>query len=228
METALPLRLNKFIAQATGMSRRAADDAIAQRRVRINGQLVEQGTRVSPADAVTLDGKPIQLQAVQTILFNKPISYVVSRDGQGSKTIYDLLPSELHHLKPVGRLDKDSSGLLLLTNNGTLADELTHPRNQKTKQYQVTLDAPLAPLHRQMISDFGIQLTDGPSRLQLERIQDGDETQWIVTMHEGRNRQIRRTFEALGYAVTRLHRTHFGPYALSAIADGQFTSVKDN
>ena len=225
MEVSLPLRLNKFVARATGMSRRAADDAIAQKRVRINGQLAEQGALASPADLVTLDGKPIQLQATQTILFNKPVGYVVSRDGQGSKTIYDLLPKELHHLKPVGRLDKDSSGLLLLTNDGALADELTHPRNQKTKQYQVCLDAPLAPLHRQMISDFGIQLADGPSKLQLERLQDGDDTQWTVTMHEGRNRQIRRTFEALGYSVTKLHRTHFGPYTLNKLASGQSTTV---
>jgi len=225
MEFSSPLRLNKFVARATGMSRRAADDAIAQKRVRINAQLAEQGALASSADLVTLDGKQIQLQTTQTILFNKPVGYVVSRDGQGSKTIYDLLPKELHHLKPVGRLDKDSSGLLLLTNDGTLADGLTHPRNQKTKQYQISLDAPLAPLHRQMISDFGIQLADGPSKLQLERLQDGDDTQWAVTMHEGRNRQIRRTFEALGYSVTKLHRTHFGPYTLNKLASGKYTSV---
>lgn len=228
MESPLPIRLNKFIARATGMSRRAADQAIAEKRVRINGQLAEQGTQASAADVISLDGKPIQLQATQTILFNKPVGYVVSRDGQGSRTIYDLLPETIHHLKPVGRLDKDSSGLLLLTNDGTLADELTHPRNQKIKQYQIHLDAPLAPLHRQMISDFGIQLADGPSKLQLERIQDGDEMRWTVTMHEGRNRQIRRTFEALGYSVTKLRRTHFGPYVLGDLADGSYTSVKDN
>ena len=136
-----------------------------------------------------------------------------SREGQGSHTSYDILPPEYSQLKPVGRLDKDSSGLLLLTNDGQLAQTLTHPSHHKTKVYEVKLNKPLAPLHRQMISD-------GVSQLELERLKAGDDTAWRVRMHEGRNRQIRRTFLALGYSVNALHRTHFGEYALGDLPSG--------
>jgi 23S rRNA pseudouridine2605 synthase len=215
------MRINKYIAAATGMSRRAADAAIADGRVRLNGQLIQLGDQVGENDQLTLDGKPITAPTkTVTILMNKPVGYVVSRNGQGAATIYELLPKEYHTLKPVGRLDKDSSGLLLLTNDGNFANELTHPRYAKTKIYEVTLDKPLAPLHQQMISDHGVSLDDGPSRLQIEKLDDVGQ-RLRITMQQGRNRQIRRTFEALGYKVATLHRTHFGPYALSQLAATQ-------
>ena len=209
------MRINKFIAAATGLSRRVADKAVEQGHVRVNGHAATPGQEVNDTDSVTLNHKKITAPAAsQTIVLNKPAGYVVSRDGQGSKTIYELLPPQLHHLKPVGRLDKDSSGILLLTNDGQLAQELTHPKYQKTKVYEVTLSQSLQPLHHQMISDHGVQLTDGPSKLQLERLHDGNGKAWRVRMHEGRNRQIRRTFAALGYSVQTLHRTNFGAYQL--------------
>lgn len=217
------MRINKYIAGATGLSRRAADKAIEEGRVFVNGRKPEPGQDVTDADEVYLDNKKLAAQqALRTILLNKPAGYVVSREGQGGKTIYDLLPKEFYHLKPVGRLDKDSSGLLLLTNDGQLAQELTHPKYHKTKVYEVGLDAPLQPLHRQMISEYGVQLSDGPSKFALERLQDGNECAWRVTMQEGRNRQIRRTFAALGYEVVKLHRTHFGSYTLENQASGTF------
>jgi 23S rRNA pseudouridine2605 synthase len=220
------MRINKYIALSTGLSRRVADKAVEQGNVLINGKLATAGQNVADGDVVTVSGKTIAAPATtQTIIFNKPIGYVVSRDGQGSKTIYDLLPKELHHLKPIGRLDKDSSGLLLLTNDGKLAQELTHPRYQKTKIYEVRISTPLQPLHRQMISDHGLQLTDGPSKLQLERMIEGDDKNWRVTMHEGRNRQIRRTFAALGYGITRLHRTQFGSFTLKGVLPGHFAGT---
>jgi 23S rRNA pseudouridine2605 synthase len=221
------MRINKFVALATGRSRRAADVLVADGRVEIDGQTATPSTTIDTNAVVTLDGKPIQAPTtLQTILFNKPAGYIVSRDGQGNPTIYDLLPPELHHLKPVGRLDKDSSGLLLLTNDGALAQQLTHPTYQKTKIYEVAIDKPLQPLHRQMISDFGLQLEDGPSKLQLERLHDGNEHAWRITMHEGRNRQIRRTFESLGYHIKTLHRTHFGRYDLRDLSSGHWALVK--
>lgn len=208
------------------MSRRAADKAIEEGRVRINGVTPHAGQDVTETDEVLLDGAKLNTpKPVQTILLNKPAGYVVSRDGQGSKTIYDLLPPELHHLKPVGRLDKYSSGLLVLTNDGQLAQELTHPKYQKTKLYEIALDKPLAPLHRQMINDHGIQLEDGPSRLILERMEDGNDKRWRVTMREGRNRQIRRTFAALGYEVKKLHRAQFGNYQLADLRIGEFRNA---
>jgi 23S rRNA pseudouridine2605 synthase len=209
------MRINRFLASSTTLSRRAADQAIADGRVLVNGQRPDSGYQVAAGDVVTFDGQPVAVrQTEQTILLNKPAGYVVSRDGQGSRTVYELLPEELHHLKPIGRLDKDSSGLLLLTTDGELAQRLTHPSFQKVKIYKATLNTPLQPLHRQMISDYGIQLEDGRSSFELSRLAEGDDRDWQVTMHEGRNRQIRRTFAALGYEVIRLHRIQFGDYAL--------------
>ena len=214
------MRINKYIAQATDLSRRAADTAVSEGRVQINGRPVDAGSQVGDQDLVTLDGTPVFVeQAVMTVIYNKPFGYVVSRDGQGSKTIYDTLPLEYRQLNPVGRLDKNSSGLLLLTNDGVLANELTHPRYAKIKIYEIRLNQQLAPLHQQMINDRGISLEDGLSQLQLEKIDDEGYT-WRVTMREGRNRQIRRTFSALDYTVTHLHRTHFGEYVLGALAKG--------
>lgn len=217
------MRLNKFIAQATGLSRRAADTAIERGRIAVNGEPVVLGQEVTGNDSVTLDGRTITpVTKTMTVMLNKPIGYVCSRDGQGSKTIYDLIPSEYWQLKPIGRLDKDSSGLLLMTNDGDLAQELTHPSKQKTKVYEITLQKALTPLHRQMISDHGLMLEDGLSKLQLMRLEDGDDTKWQVTMSEGRNRQIRRTFAPLGYRVNYLHRTQFGNYHIASLAAGEY------
>lgn len=217
------MRLNKYLASATGMSRRAADKAIEWGRVTINGTVAETGQQVGEADEVALDGKVVTATSeVVTIIFNKPVGYICSRDGQGGKTIYDLLPESVHHLKPIGRLDKNSSGLLLLTNDGDLAHQLTHPSFKKTKIYKIALNKPLAPLHRQMISENGVMLNDGASKLQLERINDQDNSNWKVVMFEGRNRQIRRTFESLGYSVVKLHRTQFGNYVLGNLKPGTY------
>lgn len=225
------MRLNKYIALSTGISRRAADEAIAQNRVQVGGRAPSTGQQILDDDTVTLDGQIISPPATTTtIMFNKPAGYVCSRDGQGSKTIYDILPSALHKLKTVGRLDKYSSGLLLLTNDGQLAQQLTHPSYQKLKVYDISIDKPLQPLHRQLISDHGIQLEDGNSRLQLERLGETDkgdppDRNWRVTMHEGRNRQIRRTFAALGYDVTALHRIAFGTYQLGDLRSGTYKQL---
>lgn len=206
------VRINKFIASATGLSRRAADHAVADGRVTINGRVSATGLEVDKADEVRLDGELITPPGRLVLLLNKPVGYVVSRRGQGSRTIYDLLPNKYHNLKPVGRLDKDSSGLLLLTNDGILANELTHPRYQKEKTYIVHLSKELSEVDRQVISE-GVMLPDGLSKLGLKPL-DGRSLAWEVKMSEGRNRQIRRSFAALGYRVISLHRTRFGEYIL--------------
>lgn len=221
MTDSFPSRLNKYLALHTGTSRRQADDLIAQGRVTVNGAPAIIGARVNQNDNVHIDGHPvIPDTAFLYIALNKPTGYVCSRKRQGDNpTIYKLLPKEYHSLKPVGRLDRNSSGLILLTNDGNFALQMTHPSYHKVKQYDVTIDKPLEPLHQQMISDFGVNLDDGKSQLILERISD-DRTTWKVTMTEGRNRQIRRTFAALGYTVTKLHRTHFGKYLLESPKTG--------
>jgi 23S rRNA pseudouridine2605 synthase len=215
------MRINKFVAQATGMSRRRSDGVVAEGSVKINDKTAQIGDVVDENDTVTLNGKPISVKTTQTIMLNKPAGYICSRDGQGGETIYHLLPSNYHHLKPVGRLDKESSGLLILTNDGDLANRLTHPSYEKPKNYDVTLKTPLQPLHRQMIQEHGIQLEYYVSKFSIERLHDADEKAWRVTLKQGKNRQIRKTFGALGYTVTKLHRTHFGPYALGNLASGK-------
>ena len=218
-----PMRLNKFVALSLGVSRRKADELIEQGKILVNGDRAVLGRQISQSDTVLHNSQELHIQPKKLILLHKPVGYLCSRASQGGvPTIYELLPKNLHHLKPVGRLDKDSSGLILLTNDGDFAHQMTHPSFYKIKRYLVTLDQPLQPLHRQMINDFGVQLPDGPSRLTLERQHDGDDRRWIVQMSEGRNRQIRRTFAALGYTVTKLHRTDFGNYSLSGMKRGEF------
>lgn len=224
-----PVRLNKFIAQHLNLGRRAADDLIAEGKVTINGTFATLGDRVHPTDTVVADGKQITWTTEPNFLYvlmDKPEGYVCSRRQQGdAPTIYSLLPPEYQHLKTVGRLDKNSSGLILLTNDGDLAHRLTHPSFVKIKQYEVTLDRPLAPLHHQMIADHGITLADGVSKFQLQRLRDNDSTAWQVTMHEGRNRQIRRTFAALGYDVIALHRTTFGSFTLADLRGARLLPI---
>jgi len=220
-------RLNKHLALQLSISRREADNLIGQGSVTINGTEATLGARFNSGDIIDVKGKPLAADtAYEYIAFNKPVGYVCSRRQQGDNpTIYDLLPAKYHHLKPVGRLDRDSSGIILLSNDGNFAFNMTHPKFAKVKIYNVRLENELSPLHQQMISDHGINLEDGNSVLQLERMNETDRKSWIVTMTEGRNRQIRRTFGALGYTVAKLHRTNFGNYALGDIKPGELMIV---
>ncbi len=255
------MRINKYLAASTPLSRRGADAAVEAGRVTVDGHMAQNGTEVTESSQVKLDGRIVQPpRAHTTIMLHKPVGYVCSRNGQGSRTVFELLPPEYQHLQPVGRLDKDSSGLLLLTDDGELANQLTHPRYAKTKVYEVTLDKPLAPLHQQLITDYGITLEDGPSRFAIAKLESRDKSQEIrqeatprsdsknvedgdkkstlnsylmthdspvyeIHMQEGRNRQIRRTFAALGYTVTTLHRTQFGRFNLGNAKTGTAQTV---
>jgi 23S rRNA pseudouridine2605 synthase len=216
------MRLNQYIALHTGISRRSADRLIKESRVTVNGQTPLLGHLVTEHDKVEVSGLKIKNKIkLITILLNKPVGYVCSRNGQGSQTIYELIPEELHHLKPVGRLDKDSSGILLMTNDGHLANELTHPSYQKQKVYLVELDKILSTEDAKKI-ESGVHLEDGLSKLNLKQLRGGIIE---VKIYEGRNRQIRRTFAALGYEVTKLHRTHFGNYSLKLLPSGKWKNT---
>lgn len=221
-------RLNKFLALQLGISRRQADELISGGKVSINGKKAELGARFLNSDEIKLGEKIISSKKQEFIylLMNKPRGFVCSRKKQGeNETIYTILPKKYHSLKPVGRLDKDSSGLLLFTNDGDFAFRMTHPKFRKIKEYLIELDSPLAPLHQQMIADFGINLPDGKSQLGLERLDD-ERKKWKASMSEGRNRQIRRTFAAVGYEVCELHRTVFGAYFLPEdLPSGDFKKV---
>ena len=218
------MRINKYIALATGLSRRGADTAILEGRVAINGKTGKVGDVVNDTDKVRFDNRQLSLpNAQQTIMLNKPMGYVCSRDGQGSRTIYDLLPSQLHHLKPVGRLDKNSSGLLLLTTDGELAQRLTHPSYQKSKTYIVELDRSLNTDEIQQITEHGVDI--GDERRSSFALKPIKKNYYQVTLTEGRNRQIRRTFEAIESRVLGLHRTTFGEYTLGRLKPGEHQKV---
>lgn len=198
------------MAAATGLSRRTADELIAKGEVQVNGQIGVAGQTVDPSDKVVFKGQILVPQDLQTVLLNKPVGYVSSRRQQGqAPTIYELLPAELHHLKPVGRLDKDSCGLMALTNDGELAQRLQHPSGGKLKEYFVQTDKKVAP---EDLAKFnaGIELEDGPTRIAVDPVDKG----YKIAMQEGRNRQIRRTFAALGYRVTYLQRRRLGGWSL--------------
>ena len=218
------VRLNKFLAERLGVSRREADELIKNGKVLIDGEPAQLGSRIDKSNKVCYNNKIVPFDTEYLYLaFNKPIGYVCSRRAQGAvPTLYELLPAEYQKLKTVGRLDKDSSGLILLTNDGDFAFQMTHPKFHKEKVYEVILNRPLEPLHHQMISDYGVMLEDGPSKFLVMH----DNDKYIVTLSEGRNRQIRRTFAALGYRVDALHRTQFGKYQLSGLKPGEYAIIK--
>ena len=229
----MPTRLNKFIALALGISRREADTMVGQGKVRINNLPARIGQHVSASDDVRVGDKKLKTADYQYILLHKPSGYVCSRKQQGdTPTIYSLLPSDLSHLKPVGRLDKDSSGLLILTNDGDFAHRMTHPKFRKSKIYEIEIDKPLSEKDFRKITEIGVDIGELKlSKFQLvarhqssviskTTIQEPSDWRlgtkdWSVTLREGRNRQIRRTFSALGYEVIRLHRTAFGNFSLA-------------
>ena len=224
-----PLRLNKFLAERIGVSRREADELIAAGKVLVDGQPAAIGVKVDENSKVCYNKKIVPFQTDFFYLaFNKPVGYVCSRRAQGTTpTLYSLLPQQYQNLKTVGRLDKDSSGLILLTNDGDFAFQMTHPKFHKEKVYEVELTQPLEPRHQPMISDYGVMLDEGPSKFAVIKNElKAPPVHYLVTLSEGRNRQIRRTFAALGYRVTNLHRIQFGKYQLSGLAPGKYVIIK--
>lgn len=217
------MRINRFIAMATGLSRRAADAAVAAGRVGIDGRPAVLGDIAETGNVVTLDNKPVTLpDGFRLVMLNKPVGYVSSRTRQGSDpTLYQLLPRPMRALRIAGRLDRDSSGLILLTDDGDFIYRHTHPSFNKLKVYDVTLSHDLSLQDRDRLS-AGVILTDGPSRLQVVRA-NGPEVR--VSLCEGRNRQVRRTFGALGYDTVGLHRTSIGPYELGDLPEGAWKQI---
>ena len=216
------MRLNRYVASASGVGRRQADKLIANGQVKVDGVLAVTGQQIDPGQVVLLANRKLELPNKHlTIMLNKPAGYIVSRQGQGAPTIYQLLTKDYQTLKPIGRLDKDSSGLLLMTSDGDLINRLAHPRFKKIKIYQVVLDKEIAPNDVRQLKK-GITLEDGLSKMEIRQASG---QKLLVALEEGRNRQIRRSFDHPGYKVTKLHRIAFGKYALDELASGHYREI---
>ena len=207
-----PIRLNKFLANAGVCSRREADSFIEAGVVSVNGQVVtELGTKVKRSDAVMFHDQPVNIEKKVYILLNKPKDYVTtSDDPQNRKTVMDLVKGACRErIYPVGRLDRNTTGVLLLTNDGELASKLTHPQYMKKKVYHVYLNKNLTAADMRMIAE-GIQLEDGEIHADaIEYASETDRKQIGIEIHSGRNRIVRRIFESLGYKVIKLDRVFF-------------------
>jgi 23S rRNA pseudouridine2605 synthase len=217
------MRLNAWLARAGVASRRKADELIKAGRVTVNGEVGQLNTFVQKTDEVSLDGEPLAKQGLAYVLLHKPAGVVTTAsDPQGRRTVVDLVdhPSRV---VPVGRLDADTTGALLLTNDGELSHHLAHPKYEVDKVYEVETwtqpnDAELERLRT------GVQLDDGPTSPADARRLAGARIE--LTIHEGRNRQVKRMFEAVGHRVKALHRSRYGPLTVEGLEPGQWRELE--
>lgn len=231
------MRLQKYIAHCGVMSRRAAEAAILEGRVCLNGKKVtEMGVIVTPEkDLVTVDGQELKpILEKQTFLFYKPRGVVTTKsDEKGRKCIMDFF-QDLPSLNPVGRLDADSEGLILLTHDGDLALKLTHPRYEVEKIYCVKIE-PLRQFlpsskkethsaFQDQLVHLGVELEDGLGK--FKKLEETGVNEWRVTVNEGRNRFVRRMFEAVGFRVVELKRIQMGEFQLGSLKPGERKEVK--
>lgn len=220
-----PIRLNKYLANAGVCSRREADEFIEAGLVKVNGEVVtELGTKITRADEVMYNDQVVKLESKVYVLLNKPKGFVTTTDDpENRKTVMDLVKAACsERIYPVGRLDRGTTGVLLLTNDGDLASKLTHPRYEKRKIYQVWLDKPVAMEHMQAIAD-GIELEDGEIHADaISYVSEDDLSQVGIEIHSGKNRIVRRIFEQLGYRVLKLDRVYFAGLTKKSLSRGKW------
>ena len=220
-----PIRLNKFMANAGVCSRREADELIQKGEVKVNGvPVTELGTKITRNDVVEYNDKVVTLESKCYILLNKPKDCVTtSDDPNGRTTVMDLIKGACtERVYPVGRLDRNTTGVLLLTNDGDLASKLTHPKYIKKKIYQVWTDKPISEDDMQHIAD-GVELDDGPIHADaISYVSPTDKKQAGIEIHSGRNRVVRRIFESLGYHVVKLDRVYFAGLTKKNLARGKW------
>ncbi|MCI5196795.1 MAG: rRNA pseudouridine synthase [Candidatus Electrothrix sp. AW5] len=225
-------RIQKVIAHAGICSRRKAEEYIAQGRVKVDGTTVTQpGLKVDPQQAViTVDGKPLQEEKKVYVLLHKPRGYVTTlSDPQGRPIVTDLLPDIKERLFPVGRLDLDSEGALLLTNDGALTNQVLHPRYEVKKTYQATVrgfpkKADLQRLEQGVVLD---NIKTWPAQLRILK-KKKDATVVEIILHEGKKRQVRKMFQAVGYPVIRLKRTAYGRLHIGNLSEGTYRFLVKN
>lgn len=221
-----------MLAAAGLGSRREIETWIAAGRVTVNGKVVELGARAGPADDIRVDGKPVILEksgGPRVLLYHKPVGELVTRsDPQGRRTVFASLPPG--RWVAVGRLDLNSSGLLLLTDSGELANRLMHPRYGLEREYAARIRGELQPGEKKQLLD-GVALDEAPARfekIEVYRQGEGANRWYRVVLKEGRNREVRRLFEALGHPVSKLVRLRYGPVALPAdLAPGRWRELRN-
>lgn len=231
------MRLQKYLARAGVASRRGSEDLIRDGRVRVNGEVVtEMGVKVAGDDRVEVDGRVVAPEPPMWIMLHKPAGFVTTRDDpQGRPTVYDLLPDRFDGLFHVGRLDLDSEGLLLLTNEGGAANKLMHPSHQVDRVYVVDVVGAVDETTRRRIL-AGVELDDGPARAHEVEIVARESagrgagasphTRVRLLMREGRKREVRRIFDAVDHPVRRLVRERLGPIRLGSLARGKWRELK--
>ena len=223
------IRLNKFIASCGFCSRRKADEYILNGEVKVNGKVVnEVGTTITLKDEIMINNKPLNVPKLSYIRYYKPAGYITTMDDEkGRKTIYDILPDEVKHLKPVGRLDKDSTGLLIMTNDGDLINQLTHPSIKIPKTYRVVAQGKVS-IEKLQIMAKGIEIEKGQIAYADSRIveYEGKNTVLEIILYQGLNRQIRKMLDYVGHPVISLKRVSCANIDLAGLKRGQFKYLK--
>lgn len=224
------MRLNRFIANAGVCSRREADTFIGAGMVTINGKIItELGTKVMPGEEVRFDGRKLSAEKKMYVLLNKPKDFVTTTDDpHADKTVMDLIKEACtERVYPVGRLDRNTTGVLLFTNDGDLSKKLTHPSHKKKKIYQATLDKPVERGHMDMIAS-GIELEDGLIAADaISYVNPDDKTEVGIEVHSGKNRIVRRIFEHFGYRVKKLDRVYFAGLTKKNLPRGRWRLLSD-
>ena len=217
------VRLNAWLARAGVASRRAADGLIKAGRVTVNGEPGQLNTFVAAGDVVRLDGEPLLTQRLAYVLLHKPRATVTTaRDPQGRPTVVELVDLP-ERVVPVGRLDADTTGALLLTNDGQLAHRLAHPRYEVDKIYEADVEGEPSQETLERL-EHGVELEDGPTAPAGVRLLGPSRVE--LTIHEGRKHQVKRMLEAVGHPVLRLHRSRYGPLTLAGLAPGVWRELE--
>ncbi len=226
-------RLNRYIASAGICSRRKADELILSGRVRVNDKRIDElGFYVREKDRVYVDDKLVRPQKLEYYKFYKPAGYITTtEDEKGRKTIYDIIPAELRHLKPVGRLDKDSSGLIILTNDGEFINEMTHPSIKVPKVYIVTINGKFTQEYAEkMLNGIEIETDSGEKKTAYAESMPMEitpkESRIQIVLYQGINRQIRKMFAKLGFEVLHLKRIQHATLTIEGLKKGQVKAIK--
>jgi len=220
------VRLNAYLARAGIASRRGSDDLIKAGRVRVNGAPGELNTYVHPGDRVEVDGKPVSPQSLRYVLLHKPAGTVTTaRDPQGRPTVVELVEKIPERVVPVGRLDADTTGALLLTNDGPLAHRLAHPRYGVEKVYEVDVEGEPDDAALQQLAE-GVDLDDG--RTSPAKVRRLGPAKLELTLHEGRKHQVKRMCEAVGHPVVRLHRSRYAGLTVEGLEPGAWRELESS